>query len=131
MATRARTSGPQAVRREGNGTKTEVARDVSTTETRAGGARTATLTLPFVTAQFRAPELHMPSRKELGDAARGARSMLPSRSSMLFFGGLAATAVIGAIEWPVAAAIGVGTALASRGAAGSGPSGGAGNGKSN
>jgi hypothetical protein len=130
MATRARTGGPQAARREeGNGTKTEVAREVSTTETRAGGARTATLTLPFMTAQFRAPDLHVPSRQEVGDAARGAWSMLPSGSSMLFYGGLAATAVVGAIEWPVAAAIGVGTALASRSAAGSGPSGGAGDGK--
>jgi hypothetical protein len=131
MATRARTGGEQAARREeGSGTKPEVARKVSTTETRAGGARTATLTLPFVTAQFRAPDLHVPSRKELGDAARGAWSMLPSRSSMLFYGGLAATAVVGAIEWPVAAAIGVGSALASRSAAASGPSGGAGNGRS-
>jgi len=43
--------------------------------------------------------------------------MLPSRSSMLFFGALAVTAAVGAIEWPVAAAIGVGSALASRGAA--------------
>jgi hypothetical protein len=42
--------------------------------------------------------------------------MMPSRSSMLFFGGLAVTAAVGAIEWPVAAAIGVGSALASRGA---------------
>jgi hypothetical protein len=130
MATKARTTGQPAARQEGNGTKTEVARDVSTTETQPKGARSATLTLPFVTAQFRAPELHVPSRKEIGDAARGAQSMLPSRSSMLFYGGLAVTAVVGAIEWPVAAAIGVGTALASRGAAGTGPSGGEGNGKS-
>jgi hypothetical protein len=79
----------------------------------------------------------VPSRKELGDAARGARSMLPSRSSMLFYGGLAATAVVGAIEWPVAAAIGVGSALASRGVANplpqqeetAGATGGAGNGR--
>ena len=42
--------------------------------------------------------------------------MLPSGKSMLFFGGLAVTAAVGAIEWPVAAAIGVGSALASRGA---------------
>ena len=124
MATKARTTGQPAAREEGNGTKTEVARDVSTTETQPQGARTATLNLPFVTAQFRAPDLHVPSRKELGDAARGARSMLPSRSSMLFYGGLAATAVVGAIEWPVAAAIGVGSALASRGATDPRPGGG-------
>lgn len=85
----------------------------------AGGAgrRTATVNLPFVTAEFRAPELRAPSREELREAARGARSMLPSRKSMLFFGGLAATAVAGVIEWPVAAAIGIGSALASQGSA--------------
>jgi hypothetical protein len=83
----------------------------------AGGGRTATLNLPFVTAQFRMPDLHVPSRDELGSAARGARSILPSRSSALFYGGLAVTAAIGAIEWPVAAAIGLGSALASRRAA--------------
>ena len=96
----------------------ELTRNTETTGAEAtGGGRTATLNLPFVTAQFRAPDLHVPSRQEVGDAARGAWSMLPSGSSMLFYGGLAATAVVGAIEWPVAAAIGVGSALASRGAA--------------
>jgi hypothetical protein len=50
--------------------------------------------------------------------------MLPSRKSLLFFGGLAATAVAGVIEWPVAVAIGVGTALASRGEANPEPRGG-------
>jgi hypothetical protein len=94
-------------------------------EGRAEGSRSATLNLPFVTAQFRAPDLHVPSRQELGSAARGARSMLPSGKSMLFYGGLAVTAAVGAIEWPVAAAIGVGSALASRGALDPRPGGGA------
>jgi hypothetical protein len=136
MATKARSGGPQAEQREGSGTKAEATRDESQpAEGGAGGPRTATLNLPFVTAQFRAPDLHVPGRQELGNAAREARSMLPSRSSMLFFGGLAATAIVGAIEWPVAAAIGVGAALASRGAVDPRPSGGtaqsagAGNGK--
>jgi hypothetical protein len=73
--------------------------------------------LPFLTAQFRAPDVHLPSRDELAGVARGARSFLPSKGPALFYGGLAVTAAIGAIEWPVAAAIGVGTALARRGAA--------------
>jgi hypothetical protein len=109
MAGRARTTTPQVERRDENETKAA--------EGGTGGPRTATLDLPFVTAQFRAPDLHVPSREELGEAVRGAQSMLPSRSSMLFYGGLAVTAALGAIEWPVAAAIGVGSALASRGAA--------------
>jgi hypothetical protein len=110
----------------------------TSTEARAEAARTATLNLPFVTAQFRAPDLHVPSRDEIGAAARGARSMLPSRKAMLFYGGLAVTAAVGAIEWPVAAAIGVGTAVASRGGADPRPvsaetpaTGGSGNGRNN
>ncbi|WP_433276905.1 hypothetical protein ACQPZA_35925 [Pseudonocardia xinjiangensis] len=86
-------------------------------EGRFEGHRSATVNLPFVTAQFRVPDLHAPSRGDLDAAARGARSMLPSTKSMLFFGGLAATAVVGVLEWPVAAAIGIGSALASRGSA--------------
>lgn len=128
MATKART-GQQG----GGGTRTEAGGE---------GPRSVTLNLPLVTAQFRAPDLHVPGRDEIGAAARGAWSMLPSRSSMLFYGGLAVTAVVGAIEWPVAAAIGVGSALASRGAADprpsgdapagpSGPSGSSGNGRNN
>jgi hypothetical protein len=85
--------------------------------------RTATLNLPFVTAQFRAPRLHMPGRGDMDSAARGARSLLPSPKAALYFGALAVTAAAGVIEWPVAAAIGVGTALASRGEANPEPSG--------
>jgi hypothetical protein len=110
----------------------------TSTEARAEAARTATLNLPFVTAQFRAPDLHVPSRDEIGAAARDARSMLPSRKAMLFYGGLAVTAAVGAIEWPGAAAIGVGTAVASRGGADPRPvsaetpaTGGSGNGRNN
>jgi hypothetical protein len=107
-----------------NGGESAAAAEQAQQEQPAG--RTATLNLPFVTAQFRAPELHAPSREDLGAAARGARSMLPSGKSLLFYGGLAATAVAGVIEWPVAAAIGVGTALANQGAASPAPSGQAG-----
>jgi hypothetical protein len=85
------------------------------------GHRSATLDLPLMRMQFRVPELHAPTRKDLDSVARGAWSMLPSGRSMLLFGGLAATAVAGVIEWPVAVAIGVGSALASRGAAGPEP----------
>jgi hypothetical protein len=109
-----------------NGGESAAPAEQAQQEQPTGGRRTATLNLPFVTAQFRAPELHAPSREDLGAAARGARSMLPSGKSLLFYGGLAATAVAGVIEWPVAAAIGVGTALANQGAASPAPSGQAG-----
>jgi hypothetical protein len=89
------------------------------------GRRIATVNLPFIAAQFRAPELRAPARDELDAAARGARSMLPSGKSLLFYGASAVTAVAGVIEWPVAVAVGVGTALAGQGAAIPEPRGGA------
>jgi hypothetical protein len=106
------------------GTLTEDVRPSEPAEGRAEGRRSATVNLPFVTAQFRAPDLHLPGRDDVAGAARGVRSLLPSPSAALFYGGLAATAIAGAIEWPVAAAIGLGTALASKGAAKPEPSGG-------
>ena len=108
----------------GTSTLTEDVRPEQPKEGNGEGERSATVNLPFVTAQFRAPHLHLPGRADLDAAARGARSVLPSPKSLLFFGGLAATAVAGVIEWPVAAAIGVGTALASRGEANPEPRGG-------
>jgi hypothetical protein len=72
--------------------------------------------MPLMSAQFRAP--HLPGREEIGSAASSVRSMVPSPTSMLFYGGLALTAALGVIEWPVAVAVGAGTALASRAAAG-------------
>ncbi len=106
MTTRGRTGQESGQQQGGGGTRTEA---------RAGGPPSVTFDLPLVTAQFRAP--HVPSREEIGSVALGVWSMLPSASSVLFYGGLAVTAAVGVIEWPVAAAIGVGTALASRGAA--------------
>ncbi|GAA1215555.1 hypothetical protein [Pseudonocardia alaniniphila] len=99
-------------------------------EGRFEGKRSATVNLPFMTAQFRVPDIHMPeihmpeirmpgvrppTREDLDSAGRKALSVLPPPKTLLFFGGLAATAVVGAIEWPVAAAIGIGSALAARG----------------
>jgi hypothetical protein len=107
--------------RAGNGGQARQAAPASTVSaektTTTGGGRAATLNLPFVTAQFRAPEHLMPTRDDVTGVARNVRSVLPSGRSTLFYGGLALTAVVGVIEWPVAAAIGVGAALASRGAA--------------
>ncbi|HEV7908093.1 MAG TPA: hypothetical protein VGP03_08140 [Pseudonocardiaceae bacterium] len=93
------------------------AADTSATTGEDGGARTATLDLPFVRAQFRAPRVRMPrvptpGRQELGAAAHAVRSFLPSPADVLYFGGLAALAALEVIEWPVAAAIAVGTAVA-------------------
>jgi hypothetical protein len=100
----------------GRGELTEDVRPSRPAEGAAEGRRSATVNLPFMTAQFRAPDLHLPGRGRLAGAARDVGSLLPSKRSALFYGALTATAVVGVIEWPVVAAIGVGTALASRGA---------------
>jgi hypothetical protein len=74
----------------------------------SGAARTVTVGLPFVTAQFRAP------RVDVGSAVRVVRSSLPTPRRALYYGGLAALAAFSVIDWPVAAAIGVGTEIARR-----------------
>lgn len=115
---RARASAESAAAtRGGEGERTGNAGAVS-----GGAARTATVNLPFMTAVFHAPEvrmpeMHMPNRDDLNAAARRVGGFVPSGKAALYYGGLAAVAVAGVIEWPVAAAIGVGTALASRGQA--------------
>jgi hypothetical protein len=84
------------------------------------GTRTATVNLPFVTAQFRAPALpmphvHVPDRREIDVAVRTVRSYLPSPRETVYYGGLALLAAFELIEWPVAAAIAVGTAVTGSG----------------
>jgi len=121
-----RTGGTATPARDGPGPKAEAREDSARAaevsperppEGRFEGHRSATVNLPFVTAQFRMPDLRTPTREDLMAAAGGVRSLMPSRKSMLFYGGLAASAAAGVIQWPVATAIGIGTALASRGAA--------------
>ncbi|MCC5578300.1 hypothetical protein IMZ11_21980 [Microtetraspora sp. AC03309] len=81
-----------------------------------------TLNLPMVSLQFHRPHLGLPhvemphvSRQEVGHAMDVARSFLPPPERVAYYGGLGALAILGVIEWPVAAAIGVGTVLAQRG----------------
>ncbi|WP_235883607.1 hypothetical protein [Saccharopolyspora elongata] len=89
--------------------------------TRAAPARGGTdITLPYVTAELHTTKVHlpglpgMPGRKELTSAVDTVRGQLPSREQALFYGGLTAAAAFSLIEWPVAAAIGIGNALVQR-----------------
>ncbi|MFI6451493.1 hypothetical protein ACIBF6_08050, partial [Streptosporangium amethystogenes] len=91
----------------------------STTHTPSGRKQdnpSLKLNLPMMTVQFRPPHVHMPhvSRQEAGQAVDAARSFLPPPERIVYYGGLGALAVAGLIEWPVAAAIGVGTMIAQR-----------------
>ncbi|WP_229874086.1 hypothetical protein [Amycolatopsis deserti] len=81
--------------------------------------------LPFVHAEFRAPDLHlprvptprvpMPNRGELTSALDTVRSFLPPPRQLAYYGALGVLAAVELIEWPVAVAIGLGTAVAGRG----------------
>ncbi|MFJ2032401.1 hypothetical protein [Streptosporangium sp. NPDC087985] len=75
-----------------------------------------TLDLPMMSVRFHPPHLHLPhiSLQEAGQAVDAAKSFLPPADRMVYYGGLGALAVAGLIEWPVAAAIGVGTMIAQR-----------------
>lgn len=74
------------------------------------------LNLPMVSVQVHRPHMHVPHMDTswAGRAMEMGRSALPPPERLVYYGGLGALAIIGAIEWPIAAAIGVGTAIASR-----------------
>ena len=60
------------------------------------------------------------TREDLTAGMQAARSgmpgvKMPPPERLAFYGGLGALAVVGAVEWPVAAAIGVATVVARRG----------------
>jgi hypothetical protein len=81
--------------------------------------RTATVTLPFVTATFRAPEMtlppvRVPNRQDVDAAVQAVQPYLPSPQQAAYYGALAALATVELIEWPVALAIGAGSALVQR-----------------
>jgi hypothetical protein len=96
----------------------------STTGTRAAGRQQASTSgqakhgtvvqLPFVTAEFHRPDVQLPGRAEVEGAIGAVRKNLPPPEQLVYYGGLAALAVFSVIEWPVAAAIGVGTAVTQR-----------------
>jgi hypothetical protein len=90
----------------------------------------ATMNLPLITVRFELREVRIPQprlprsvrlpkigRREINSAATKLRSSLPDIPDArhgLYYGGLALTVAFGVIEWPVVAAIGVGTALVER-----------------
>lgn len=79
------------------------------------------LNLPFVRIQVRPPEFRLPhielpqvSRRDVEQAVDIARSFLPPPERLAYYGGLGALALLGVLDWPVAAAIGAGTMIAQR-----------------
>lgn len=77
-----------------------------------------TVNLPLVTMEFRAPHMpkaqmphpHMPHMTK----EQMPKPHMPRADHVAYYGGLGALAAFEVIEWPVAAAIGIGTAVAER-----------------
>jgi hypothetical protein len=113
------------------------------TSTTTQARRTATVNLPLVTAEFRAPRMphvprprmsvphvprasvphpsmphvsapRLPSRREIVDLGHGVSGFLPPRDQLALYGGLGAAAALGVLDWPVAIAVGAATAVARR-----------------
>lgn len=103
------------------------------TDTAASRRRTATVHLPLVTAELHAPHLPrphlavphvsvprpsiptLPGRRQMTDLGRGVSSLLPPKDQLALYGGLGAAAALGLLDWPVAAAVAAGTAVARHG----------------
>ncbi|MFI7614376.1 hypothetical protein ACIBP6_24385 [Nonomuraea terrae] len=85
-----------------------------------------TLDMPMVSVSVHRPDVHMPhvpkphiprphiNRQELGHYADVARTVLPPPDRLAYYGALGAMAAFGAIDWPVAAAIGAGMVIVQR-----------------
>lgn len=81
-----------------------------------------TFDMPMLSIEVRRPQVQMPhvsmphiGRQELGHYVDVARTILPPPERIAYYGALGAMAAFGAIEWPVAAAIGAGMVIAQRG----------------
>ncbi|MEV5541905.1 hypothetical protein AB0L13_34220 [Saccharopolyspora shandongensis] len=70
--------------------------------------------LPFGMGEFRRPEVHIPGQEDVAGVVNTVRENLPSPLQLAYYGGLGALAALSVIEWPVAAAIGIGAVLAQR-----------------
>jgi hypothetical protein len=98
-------------------TKTSQAK---TPQAKTSAARTpdrgATLPVPVVTPHLKVYKFRLPSAgmSYVADAGHVVAGYLPPPERLVFYGGLGVAAVFGVIDWPVAAAIGVGTAIARR-----------------
>lgn len=85
---------------------------------RQQGRRRPELTVPVLTPQLKVRHLHVPigapvpTGHDIAEAGRAVSSYLPPPSRLGYYAGLGVLAAAGVIEWPIAAAIGVGVAVA-------------------
>ncbi|MCW2861603.1 MAG: hypothetical protein JWP48_3311 [Actinoallomurus sp.] len=70
--------------------------------------------VPVLTPHLKVMHVPAPGMSYVGEAGRVVAGFLPPPERLVFYGGLGIAAVLGAIDWPVAAAIGLGTMIARR-----------------
>ena len=105
-------------RSSASSTKTTSARSESTPQ-QPSNSSGASIPVPYVTAQLHTTHIplpEIPGRNEVASTVTAVRGALPSRDQLLFYSGLVAAAALSVIEWPVAAAIGIGAAVVRRNA---------------
>ena len=110
---RSRTSGSTAAKKTGggkSGATTTVRRPAA--RTGAGNGNGVNVPVPVLTPHMKTLHVPTPGMTYVEDAGRIVAGYLPSPERMAFYGGLGIAAVIGAIDWPVATAIGIGTMIA-------------------
>jgi hypothetical protein len=83
------------------------------TTTKAGSSGIS-VPVPIVIPRLKVYHPPVLGPSSVGQAGRSVAGRLPPPERLAFYGGLGAAAVVGVIGWPVAAAIGVGTAIARR-----------------
>lgn len=88
---------------KGPGARTRPGPEQPEPGTQAATARTTTIRLPFITAQFET------AGRPAGDGWRLGPLSMPSPGKTAYYLGLGALAVAQVVEWPVAAAIAAGT----------------------
>ena len=82
------------------------------TQTRHADERAQGATIPIPVPEIHTKRVSVPT--EMGQARQKLTGSLRPSGRLLFYGGLAAGAAFGIIDWPVAAAIGIGTVIARR-----------------
>lgn len=102
----------------------------------SNGKKRYTLDMPMLSIEVRKPDVSLPhvsmphipkpnismpnipmprvSKQELGHYVDVARTVLPPPERLAYYGALGAMAALGAIDWPVAAAIGAGMVIVQR-----------------
>jgi len=81
---------------------------------RAGGTNGngVNVPVPILTPHLKVVHVPAPGMSYVEDAGRLVAGYLPPPERLAFYGGLGLAAVLGAIDWPVATAIGLGTMIA-------------------